>query len=275
MATMNRKRQDRIRKLARRRKIRAKDRVKNRKIDQRKYYGLGTEIDQYKEAMVEAVDREQIEEVVEFAIQENVSKESFQSKENFDDLLERINNLDNIFGAGLINQLAGVLERSFDKGTRRALTIDGEDIKEVSELEDAEINQAQLDELMRDQEQYFKNISSDAKDRLRGELQQSIEEGESIPEAKDRIMDEMDTFTEHRAETTARTETIKASARGTEHSFEQAGVERVIWLATLDERTCEVCQDLNESIWDLDDNERPTPAKDTHPNCRCTYVADI
>lgn len=47
-------------------------------------------------------------------------------------------------------------------------------------------------------------------------------------------------------------------------AYEDMGVDKVKWIATVDKRTCEVCRERNGKIYELS----KVPAK-THYNCRC------
>lgn len=258
----------RIRDRAKQRKIRKRDQVNNRIIDKRKYYGIGVEIEKYQETMEDVVDLEKIDTLVTAAVPDR-NEETVLTESIIDDIINQITDPKELFDNAVIAQLGEVLERSFDKGTRRAFDADGDqlDVGEVSE-------DRAVKELMRDQEQYFGNMAEEVRDKIHGELKDALDKGKGIDEARDQLKDEVDEFTKQRAETTARSECIKASSRGTEQAMEDAGVEEVIWLATLDDRTCETCQDLHESKWGFDDGDRPMPVEDTHPNCRCTIVAD-
>ena len=49
--------------------------------------------------------------------------------------------------------------------------------------------------------------------------------------------------------------------------FKELGVKKVIYNAELDKGTCEVCESLHGTIFDLEDK----PVIPQHPNCRCYY----
>jgi len=261
-------RRQRIRDRAKQRKIRKKDAVNHRQIDKRKYYGIGVEIEQYQELMEDVVDYEQLDALVTAAVPDR-NEETVLTENIIDDILAKISDPQEFFDNNVIAQLGGVLERSFEKGSKRAYNTDGEQLDVGDVREDRAIQ-----ELMRDQEQYFGNMAEDVRDKVRDNLEDALDKGMGIDEARDQLQDEISEFSKNRAETTARSECIKASSRGTEESFKEAGVEEVIWLATLDDRTCETCRDLHESKWSMDDGDRPMPVEDSHPNCRCTIVAD-
>lgn len=50
-------------------------------------------------------------------------------------------------------------------------------------------------------------------------------------------------------------------------AFRDAGVQRVKWVATEDERTCRECMELDGKVYQID-NIPPKP----HPNCRCWLI---
>ncbi|SMC17231.1 phage putative head morphogenesis protein, SPP1 gp7 family [Clostridium acidisoli DSM 12555] len=67
-----------------------------------------------------------------------------------------------------------------------------------------------------------------------------------------------------------RTETMHTLNNAQMESFKNAGYGKVIWLAAEDERTCEVCGELNDQSFDID----KAPDCPAHANCRCTLSAD-
>jgi SPP1 gp7 family putative phage head morphogenesis protein len=71
----------------------------------------------------------------------------------------------------------------------------------------------------------------------------------------------------------ARTETVLAANMGSINNYKANGVEEYRWIASTGKRTCPQCQSLNGKIFTI--GEGPIPAKDTHPNCRCTTGAVV
>jgi SPP1 gp7 family putative phage head morphogenesis protein len=84
-----------------------------------------------------------------------------------------------------------------------------------------------------------------------------------------------------RAETIARTETMRASNQGQLEAWEQAkqagllvGNEQVEWITTPDDRLCPICEPLDGqttalgSTFEVDGDRISTPP--AHPRCRCT-----
>jgi SPP1 gp7 family putative phage head morphogenesis protein len=133
-------------------------------------------------------------------------------------------------------------------------------------------------------------------------ISQGQAEDWSVPHMREELMNTVENMTEQRAEAIARTETIRSSNAGTHEAWELAGIERIQWYASKDERTCEFCWNLydrygpdtngismtenfvNLGEWDsaVDDEGRiqtrtetygDVPYPPLHPNCRCTILA--
>lgn len=47
-------------------------------------------------------------------------------------------------------------------------------------------------------------------------------------------------------------------------------IKALLYTATFDTRTCEVCGDLDGTEWNIEDNTKPVVPQ--HPNCRCLYL---
>lgn len=80
-------------------------------------------------------------------------------------------------------------------------------------------------------------VTDTTQSALKDLLKDAIDEGLSIPKISDKIAELYDGFKGARAETIARTETIKAYNNGSNEGYRQAGVTRRGWLSALDERT--------------------------------------
>ena len=84
-----------------------------------------------------------------------------------------------------------------------------------------------------------------------------------------------------RAETIARTETMKASNAGQQEAWDQAvdaglltGSEQQVWIVTPDDRLCPICEPLDGQEQDLggkfDTELGKVDGPPAHPRCRCT-----
>lgn len=114
-------------------------------------------------------------------------------------------------------------------------------------------------------------IASDLEGQLRRALIEGLSRGESIPDLAKRVQGVFDA-TPARAETVARTETIRAMVEGRYFSMEKAGATQWEFFAHLDDRVDSECRQLHGKIFDIDDREFIPPI---HPNCRCTILAII
>lgn len=74
------------------------------------------------------------------------------------------------------------------------------------------------------------------------------------------------------AERLITTESAHFHGEATKRAYEAAGVAQYKFIASLDERTCEVCGALDGKIFDMEDRQEGSNAPPIHPRCRCTTV---
>jgi SPP1 gp7 family putative phage head morphogenesis protein len=98
-------------------------------------------------------------------------------------------------------------------------------------------------------------------------LTEGLLNGEGIPKLAARVQDACRAIGKTRAETIARTETMYAVNTGTITRYTQAGIEKVRYLAGLDERVCEECESKHGEVYEIAD----APMLPLHPRCRCTF----
>lgn len=126
-------------------------------------------------------------------------------------------------------------------------------------------------------------IDAYTEESLKTVLQMGMEEGLGMPGIADLIQDVFTDMSDYRAETIARTETIRASNAASEMAYIQSGVvEGKQWLVTDDEITCDRCMPLNgivvglgENFFEGEDSDNPyndVPYPPLHPRCRCTTI---
>jgi len=72
-----------------------------------------------------------------------------------------------------------------------------------------------------------------------------------------------------RAETVARSETLRAYGQGRHKFYETIGVQTVTWVSVGDKRMCPECRDLGGRVFKLSE----VPPLPQHANCRCTTYA--
>jgi SPP1 gp7 family putative phage head morphogenesis protein len=73
---------------------------------------------------------------------------------------------------------------------------------------------------------------------------------------------------EQRAIMIARTETVRAAARGQIANYKDNNIAKVRWVAAFSDRTCPICASLNGEIFDINNPTLP-PA---HVACRCATI---
>lgn len=69
-----------------------------------------------------------------------------------------------------------------------------------------------------------------------------------------------------------RTETAHFMAVGQLEAYKDAGVGRYRFLASLSERTCDVCADLDGKTFNVDEATEGVNCNPIHPNCRCITI---
>lgn len=108
---------------------------------------------------------------------------------------------------------------------------------------------------------------------LRTELYLGISQGESIDKIAKRI-DAKFNSSAFQSQRLIRTESARVISSAQEKIYAESGVvEYLIYTATLDSRTSEICRSRDGKKWRIDDPNRPMiPA---HPNCRSVWIPAI
>lgn len=130
---------------------------------------------------------------------------------------------------------------------------------------------------------FCKTVNEETKERIKEELKKSIEEKETLVEARQRIDRLVEQgFKIQRTKTIARTEIQRAANEARYQAFvRNDAVKALKFYAALDERVCDECRALNGQevdigepfVW-IDENgdEKVTKNADRHINCRCVLV---
>jgi len=131
------------------------------------------------------------------------------------------------------------------------------------------------------QDYTFNNIidlTEEIKNDLRAELQRGIIAGEGITNLKNRITKVFDSGA-NRAEMIARTETNRAENQGKLQAFKSSNEDFLKkWVSAKDERTSEICRELDGQTVGLNENFKDNhtgwegPAPPAHINCRSSVV---
>jgi SPP1 gp7 family putative phage head morphogenesis protein len=109
----------------------------------------------------------------------------------------------------------------------------------------------------------------------------NIKNGTNLSQAQiDKMVERYEErFVQYRAQTIARTESIRASSKGRTELWRQAREQGLLgdnamreWEVSGDERTCEECMDLDGEQAGLDEEFEPGifEPPDPHPDCRCS-----
>lgn len=100
-------------------------------------------------------------------------------------------------------------------------------------------------------------------------IQRGIATGASIP----KMAKELESLSKqglYAAVRLARTETNYICNQAQLDAYEDAGIEKYKFLATLDFRTCEICQPFDGKVFSLSEASPGNNYPTMHPNCRCT-----
>lgn len=107
--------------------------------------------------------------------------------------------------------------------------------------------------------------------KLHTELAQSIIRGEAPDKAIKRLAKEMG-VSRKQAGRLIMTETAAISSAASLESYKELGIKQYQILATLDNRTSIICQEMDHKIFDLKDYQVGMTAPPYHPYCRSTTV---
>lgn len=121
---------------------------------------------------------------------------------------------------------------------------------------------------------FIKDVNEHTRERLKAELAEGIGKEEGIPDLKKRVEKVFDVAKGSRAQTIARTETIRSTNFAAEEAFKQSDiVEGKEWLTAKDERVDDECATLDGETVELKDSFiKGVEFPPLHPNCRCTLI---
>lgn len=110
--------------------------------------------------------------------------------------------------------------------------------------------------------------------RLKNELLVSMLSGRS-GEKTARIFQEQFGVNAYCARRLVRTESAYVANAAQSRAYDEAGIERYRFVATLDSRTCECCAALDGKVFELAKAKPGTNYPPMHPFCRSTTIADF
>nr|WP_065240765.1 minor capsid protein [Halomonas elongata] len=120
-------------------------------------------------------------------------------------------------------------------------------------------------------------IPADTKKRVYSRIRDGIAQGESNAEIiralrgtkRMNYQDGLLQTTKNDADRVVRTARQHASNVAYRETYQALGVTEVVWVATLEGRTCRRCAPLDGQRWGIDD---PHPEPPLHPRCRCSLA---
>jgi SPP1 gp7 family putative phage head morphogenesis protein len=115
-----------------------------------------------------------------------------------------------------------------------------------------------------------KSMNKTTLDALRLALKEGFELGESIPQLTKRLESYFSEAQKYRAEMIARTEVISALNEGALDRYSKENIKEVEFLASPD--ACSECSQFDAQLFNLSDSHGFIPV---HPNCRCSWLAEI
>jgi HK97 family phage portal protein len=132
--------------------------------------------------------------------------------------------------------------------------------------------------------------------KIISKVNEGIEQGEDFEGIADRVDEVYQVADRQRAVTTARTETVRLGNASARQTYEESGfVETLKWYTAVDDRVCEFCRPLHNTIVDIDESffgsdveeiegdeggKLPLNYEETkdhpplHPRCRCYIRPD-
>lgn len=106
---------------------------------------------------------------------------------------------------------------------------------------------------------------------LHTELAQCLIRGEPAKAAAGRLAERMG-VSQNQAANLVMTESAAISSAAQKECFRELGVDRYQFDATLDGRTCDFCQEMDQKVFGMSEFEIGVTAPPVHPRCRCCVV---
>lgn len=116
------------------------------------------------------------------------------------------------------------------------------------------------------------NNQTALKNALKTILVRGMQDGESIDKMARKITKQFESKA-YQSKRLVVSETARIIGQARENIYADSGVQKVEWLATLEQNTCEICAKLDGKVFDLDDPKKPKIPR--HPNCRCDLIPYI
>lgn len=160
-------------------------------------------------------------------------------------------------------RIAQILRQAVPK----ALDVVSPALRELAVRQGARVGVAGARALGQTAQQHFSGWATSTARRARAAISHSLAQGESAAEAVAR-MDDVIATARRQAATLVRTMSDAVAVQAREREISRDGFELVRYVAVLDERTTELCEELNGTVWPVGEGPRPPQ----HYGCR-SFIA--
>lgn len=109
---------------------------------------------------------------------------------------------------------------------------------------------------------------ADMIDQLQKSLVQAMKGDTTIDQIGKDIKDRFG-VTAYESTRLVQTETARVHNEASDTMAHDMDIKQVMWMATLESKTCDECADLDGKTWNIDDDHPDVPA---HPECRCILL---
>ena len=233
-----------------------------RKINKRKYFGVKGNSRQYRKDIYNTFyDRDLL-------------KRSLKTEGVTKGVADYFTAINKRMGA-LLNKAIKILRDTYDKGTKRIMDQDGNEVR----LEEPEDTVA-INQLIGEQQTYYANVSEEQSKKVNQIIADGLEDGTPTKKIASRINQSVRKISSRRANTIARTEIVKSHNLGQVETMRQAGIKKYNYITANDNKVAEICKKNQgpkgrERIYEIakaGTPDNPLPVINSHPNCRCTVV---
>jgi len=205
----------------------------------------------------------------------------FDGKKEVNEIIHSISNILN--AEGLREPLRNAVKRVFTTGINYAEKQTGVQVgfqdnfmPLIERLTEEEL----YGYVMPDGSRWFgiQGVNEDFRIKLIDEIKEGMEKGESIRQISKRIEEKIDSMKGWESERIARTESNRIANLGSLNGFIRSGLKgKKEWISHLDDRTSDICKELDGKIVDLTDAFKLSNGSEfmippAHPNCRSTIA---
>jgi len=254
---------------------RRKSELNTSRINKRKYYGLGVEIEKVESVYDKHFD---VDAVVD-SLEDNIPEVASNTEDVASDAVSRAKILEDDTDA-VVEDLEEPFQDSYEKGTRRAFNSQGDSLPAPENIDD------RVNDILREQRNYISKLDQDLREKAIEVIRAGVAAGLTKAVIIDNLREELQALKANRSSTVANSEVVKAGVAGTVATFEANGVDSVTWVSSQDDDVCKPgnfrvtingttytsCRELDGESFELP--RFPRPLLSSHPNCRCTLVSN-